>query len=113
MTTLPSHRHPLPQTHHYIRFSISPPLANPDALHIRHTLQDALAQSFGVALSHLYLDVLSVSPSGAECVIRANSPSDAAKVMAAVTVANVSPRLSTLKESPFLPSVSDNSQQII
>ena len=32
--------------------------------------------------------------------------SDAASVMAAVTVANVRPRLSALKESPFLPSVS-------
>jgi len=39
--------------------------------------------------------------------------SDAAKVMAAVAVSNSSPRLSTLKESPFLPSVSDNSRQII
>ncbi len=32
--------------------------------------------------------------------------SDAANVMAAVAVANGSPRLSALKESPFLPSVS-------
>jgi hypothetical protein len=32
--------------------------------------------------------------------------SDAARVMAAVAVANGSPRLSALKESPFLPSVS-------
>ncbi|KAI0000768.1 hypothetical protein BJV74DRAFT_949605 [Russula compacta] len=102
---------PLPQTHHYIRFSISPPLehssssSSPDALQIRRALQDALAQSFGITLSHAYLDVLWVATSGAECVVRASSPTDAASVMAAVAVANGSPRLSALKESPFLPSV--------
>lgn len=63
---------PLPQTHHYIRFSISPPLdsARADALQIRHVLQNALSQSFGAALSHVYLDVLWVATSGAECVVR-------------------------------------------
>ena len=63
---------PLPQSHHYIRFSISPPSA--DALLIRRALQEALAQSFGTALSHAYLDVLWVADSGAECVVRASSP---------------------------------------
>jgi len=38
--------------------------------------------------------------------------SDAASVMAAVAVANGSPRLSSLKESPFLPSVSGESGNI-
>lgn len=38
--------------------------------------------------------------------------SDAASVMAAVAVANASPRLSALKESPFLPSVSGESGNI-
>jgi hypothetical protein len=33
-------------------------------------LQNALAQSFGAALSHVYLDVLWVATSGAECVVR-------------------------------------------
>lgn len=70
---------PLPQTHHYIRFSISPPMVHspsspPDALQIRRALQDALAQSFGITLSHVYLDVLWVATSGAECVVRASSP---------------------------------------
>ncbi|KAF8486797.1 hypothetical protein DFH94DRAFT_621370 [Russula ochroleuca] len=104
---------PLPQTHHYIRFSISPPLDSADggALQVRRTLQNALTQSFGAALSHVYLDVLWVATSGAECVVR-TSPSDAASVMAAIAVANGSPRLSTLKESPFLPSVSGESGKI-
>ena|SRR6266576_3039191 len=68
-TTAPQ---PLPQTHHYIRFSISPPLdsADADALQIRRILQNALAQSFGAVLSHIYLDVLWVATSGAECVVR-------------------------------------------
>src|SRR5260370_42703787 len=63
---------PLPQTHHYIRFSISPPLnsADADALHIRRVLQNALARSFGATLSHVYLDVLWIASSGAECVVR-------------------------------------------
>jgi hypothetical protein len=62
----------IPQTHHYIRFSISPPLnsADADALQIRRMLQNALAQSFGAALSHVYLDVFWVATSGAECVVR-------------------------------------------
>ena len=70
-TTAPA---PLPQTHHYVRFAISPPLGSADALEIWRLFQEALAQSFGATLSHLYLDVLSVTPSGDECVIRANSP---------------------------------------
>jgi hypothetical protein len=67
---------PLPQTHHYIRFSISPPLdsADADALQIRRILQNALTQSFGATLSHIHLDVLWVASSGAECVIRTSSP---------------------------------------
>jgi hypothetical protein len=66
---------PLPQTYHYIRFAISPPLgsASGDGLQIRRALQDALAQSFGAALSHTYLDVLWVATPGDECVVRANS----------------------------------------
>jgi hypothetical protein len=67
---------PLPQTHHYIRFSISPPLdsADADALQIRRVLQNALAQSFGATLSHVYLDVLWIASSGAECVVRTSGP---------------------------------------
>ena len=38
--------------------------------------------------------------------------SDAARVMAAVAVANGSPRLTALKDSPFLPSVSGESGKI-
>ena len=63
---------PLPQTHHYIRFSITPPSS--DALHVRHALQEALVQSFGAARSHTYVDVLSLTDSGAECVVRTSGP---------------------------------------
>lgn len=63
---------PLPQTHHYIRFSITPPSS--DALHVRRALQEALVQSFGAARSHTYLDVLWVSDSGTECVVRTSGP---------------------------------------
>jgi len=66
---------PLPQTYHYIRFAIAPALSpdGSDGLQIRRALQDALAQSFGAALSHTYLDVLWVATSGDECVVRASS----------------------------------------
>lgn len=98
---------PLPQTHHYIRFSIAPPSS--DALHVRRALQEALVQSFGVARSHTYLDVLWVSDSGTECVVRTNGPTDAASVMAAAAVFQGQPRLSTVRESPFLPAISGGS----
>ncbi|KAI0297873.1 hypothetical protein B0F90DRAFT_1736557, partial [Multifurca ochricompacta] len=100
-----SHRH----HHHYIHFSISPPCSDP--LLIRRTLQQALSQSFGITLSHIYLDVLWVANSGSQCVIRANDPNDAASVMAAAAVFNGSPHLSTLNESNFLPSISGEEEK--
>lgn len=63
---------PLPQTQHYIRFSITPPTS--DALHVRRALQEALVQSFGAARSHAYLDVLWVADSGTQCVVRTGGP---------------------------------------
>ena len=63
---------PLPQTHHYIRFSINPPSS--DALHVRRALQEALVQSFGAARSHTYLDILWVADLGTECVVRTGGP---------------------------------------
>jgi hypothetical protein len=45
-------------------------------------------------------------------LIDATYCSDAASVMAAVAVANGSPRLAALKDSPFLPSVSGESGKI-
>ncbi|KAI0287400.1 hypothetical protein BC826DRAFT_1108462 [Russula brevipes] len=79
-----------------------------DALQIRRALQDALAQSFGTTLSHAYLDVLWVEDVDASSGTgREPSASDAAKVIAAIAVANGGTlRLSAIKESPFLPSVS-------
>ncbi|KAH8988345.1 hypothetical protein EDB92DRAFT_1800623 [Lactarius akahatsu] len=98
---------PLPQTQHYIRFSIAPPSS--DALHVRRALQEALVQSFGAARSHTYLDVLWVADSGTECIVRTGGPTDAASVMAAAAVFQGQPRLSTLRESPFLPAISGDS----
>jgi hypothetical protein len=81
-TSLSTAPTPLPQTYHYIRFAIAPPLtpdgggsssSSSDGLQIRRALQDALAQSFGAARSHTYLDVLWVASSGDECVVRASS----------------------------------------
>ncbi|KAI0062981.1 hypothetical protein BV25DRAFT_1825044 [Artomyces pyxidatus] len=105
--------HPLPHEHHYIRFSLAPPCADAlairhavhDALAIRHAVHDALAQSFGLASSGTYVDVLWVAEDGGECTVRTR-PGEAARVMAAVAVSAGRLRLSVQKESPFLPSVS-------
>ena len=122
--TTGSGRAPLPQTQHYIRFSITPPSS--DALLVRRALQEALVQSFGAARSHTYLDVLWVADSGSECVVRTGGTTyvlppllrkkrsltirrDAASVMAAAAVFQGQPRLSTLRESPFLPAISGDS----
>ncbi|KAI1790548.1 hypothetical protein LXA43DRAFT_482963 [Ganoderma leucocontextum] len=92
----------LSPAHHYIRFGVSPPCADP--LTIRKSIQDALGQSFGLVSSHTYLDVLWLSDDGAALVIRIGQ-SDAPKLLAAVAAANVGPKLSLLKESTFLPSL--------
>ena len=75
---------PLPQTHHYIRFSITPPSS--DALHVRRALQEALVQSFGAARSHNYLDVLSVADSGTECVVRTSGPTYVYPLFVSMTI---------------------------
>jgi hypothetical protein len=84
-TTATAPAQPLPQTYHYVRLSIASSTSSnstTDALQIRRALQDALAQSFGTALSHAYLDVLWVEEvdassgtgTGTECVVRTNGP---------------------------------------
>jgi hypothetical protein len=56
---------------------------------------------------------MSVSPTWIQLIVRTFLlRSDAANVMAAVAVANDSPRLSALKESTFLPSVAGESEKI-
>ncbi|KAI0050681.1 hypothetical protein FA95DRAFT_1486839 [Auriscalpium vulgare] len=94
---------PLPPTAHYIRFSLAPACA--DALLVRRAIQDALTQSFGLTASSTYLDILWVADSGEEAVVR-TGVSDAARVMAATAVYAGRMRLSVVKESSFLPSLS-------
>jgi hypothetical protein len=74
---------PLPQTYHYIRFSINPPSS--DALHVRRALQEALVQSFGAARSHTYLDVLWVADLGTECVVRTGGPTYVCPILVSTT----------------------------
>ncbi|OCH92559.1 hypothetical protein OBBRIDRAFT_726545 [Obba rivulosa] len=89
-------------SHHYIRFSISPPSA--DALSLRKALQDALAQAFGLVAANTYVDVLWLADDGAEAVVRV-ARSDVPRILASVAAAAGSPRLALLKESAFLPSL--------
>ncbi|RDX47654.1 hypothetical protein OH76DRAFT_1405715 [Lentinus brumalis] len=92
----------LTSDYHYIRFSVSP--ASTDILTIRKSIQDALGQSFGLVSSHTYVDVLWIANDGSEVVVRIG-PSDAPKLLAAVTAWTGSLRLSLVKESSFLPSL--------
>ncbi|KAH0833930.1 hypothetical protein J3R83DRAFT_11117 [Lanmaoa asiatica] len=61
--------HLLP-THHYIRLSLEPRCT--DVLLIRKSLQDALADTFGLTFASTYIDVLSVNELGSETVVRVN-----------------------------------------
>lgn len=120
---------PLSANHHYLRLSITLPVRTADSepdedvdvLTIRKALQDALGDSFGITSAGTYIDILAVTkwstggvrvggrdPWG-EVILRVH-PSDAPKILAAVTAASPSrssqPRLSLLRESSFLPSLS-------
>ncbi|KAF8266044.1 hypothetical protein EI94DRAFT_1734128, partial [Lactarius quietus] len=86
---------PLPQAHHYIRFSIAPP-APTRYLGTRTVIWRRA--------SHTYLDVLWVADAGNECVCVPAVP-HAASVMAAAAVFQGQHRFSTIRESPFLPAI--------
>ncbi|RPD63360.1 hypothetical protein L227DRAFT_521441 [Lentinus tigrinus ALCF2SS1-6] len=92
----------LTSNYHYIRCSVSPVCT--DVLAIRKSIQDALGQSFGLVSSHTYVDLLWLAEDGSEVVVRIG-PSDAPKLLAAMTAWTGSPRLSLVKESSFLPSL--------
>ena len=59
---------PLPQTYHYILFSLSPPTTDP--IRIRKSIQDALSQSFGLTSASTYLDILWIADDGNQSVVR-------------------------------------------
>lgn len=94
-------RHPLSNNYSYILLSINPPCA--DALKLRKAMQDGLMETFGITASGTYLDILWIAESGSEVVIRL-SEKDAPRVMAAVVITPASPRISTIRQTNFLPS---------
>ncbi|KAI6101749.1 hypothetical protein EDD16DRAFT_1648190 [Pisolithus croceorrhizus] len=119
---------PLPTNHHYLRLLLSLSAGTADCevdvdvdvLTIRKALQDALSDMFGITSAGTYIDILAVTkwstgvrvggrdPWG-EVILRVH-PSDAPKILAAITAASPSrpsqPRFSLLRESSFLPSLS-------
>ncbi|KAG1852124.1 hypothetical protein DFJ58DRAFT_416287 [Suillus subalutaceus] len=95
-------RHPFSKKQSYILLSINPPCA--DALKLRKAMQDGLMETFGITASGTYLDILWIAESGLEVVIRL-SEEDAPKLMAAVVITPASPRLSAIKQTNFLPSL--------
>ncbi|RDB17738.1 hypothetical protein Hypma_001052 [Hypsizygus marmoreus] len=119
-------QHSFPSEHHYIRFAVSPPTT--DALTLRKALQDALTQTFGITSAGLYTDILWSADDGAQFVVRVRKGSvlhsryldikriprlriyipmsrDAAKFLSAAVAWSDQPRISLVKESPFLPSL--------
>ncbi|KAF8550648.1 hypothetical protein OG21DRAFT_1513730 [Imleria badia] len=97
----------LQPTHHYIRLSMQPRCT--EVLLIRKSIQDALADMFGLTSAGTYIDVLFVNELGSESVVRVH-PEDAPRILAAVVGASrASIKCSVVKESSFLPSlVSDD-----
>ncbi|KDQ55984.1 hypothetical protein JAAARDRAFT_180182 [Jaapia argillacea MUCL 33604] len=92
----------LPVTYHYIHLSLSTPS---QPLQIRKSIQDSLSQSFGQTRANTYIDILwSESGEGTEVVIRVN-PTEAPNILASIVTSSSTPRLSLIKESPFLPSL--------
>ncbi|KAF8064337.1 hypothetical protein FPV67DRAFT_1504574 [Lyophyllum atratum] len=97
-------QHSLSTDYHYIRIAIVPADHERDPLRIRKTLQDALTQTFGMTSSALYIDILHIVEDGGQCIIRVRKD-DASKILAAIVTRSDAPKLSLVKESPFLPSL--------
>ncbi|KAF8816896.1 hypothetical protein BYT27DRAFT_7127116 [Phlegmacium glaucopus] len=100
--------HHLKLEYHYLRFKVTPPTK--DVLIIRKTIIDCLQQSFGSTVASTHMDILWVDDDndGNECVIRTHIMD--AKIISAAMTAGVAPsasipRLSLVKDSPFLPSL--------
>ncbi|KAJ7054587.1 hypothetical protein C8F01DRAFT_995284 [Mycena amicta] len=83
----------LPIRFEYVLLRTCPPS---EALTIRQTLQESLAQSFGLTASDSHLDVLWVG---------ATPHTDASRVRAAITASVASPRMELIRNSTFLPSL--------
>ncbi|KAG1721966.1 hypothetical protein EDB19DRAFT_1770323, partial [Suillus lakei] len=74
------------------------------ALKLRKSMQDGLAETFGITAAGTYLDILWIAESGSEVVVRL-SVEDAPKLTAAVVITPASPRFSMIKQTNFLPSI--------
>ncbi|KAF7369738.1 hypothetical protein MVEN_00305400 [Mycena venus] len=98
----------LPPHSQYLLLRTSPPV---EELALRQTLQENLAQAFGITASGTHLDVLWVSSptekdAGAgRALIRVDHGDDATRVLAAIVASSSSPRLALVKASVFLPSL--------
>jgi hypothetical protein len=112
-------RHPFSNKYSYIHFSVEPPCT--DALKLRKTMQDGLAEVFGVTASGTYLDILWIAEGGSDVIIRLAVQSvmskktifvsnelnirDTPNFLAAVVATTTPPRFSMIKETCFLPSL--------
>ncbi|KAK6993098.1 hypothetical protein R3P38DRAFT_3330027 [Favolaschia claudopus] len=99
----------IPPRTQYLLLRSSPPA---DALILRQTLQENLAQAFGLTASGTHLDVLWIDPTAIEqkaetgrAVIRVDYGDDATRVLASIVASTSSPRLALIKASTFLPSL--------
>ncbi|KAJ7258078.1 hypothetical protein B0H12DRAFT_994656, partial [Mycena haematopus] len=80
-----------------------------EELALRQTLQENLAQAFGLTASGTHLDVLwvKVEPDKKDgrALVRIDHGDDATRVLASIVAASSSPRLALIKASAFLPSL--------
>ncbi|KAF9559025.1 hypothetical protein CPC08DRAFT_709156, partial [Agrocybe pediades] len=86
----------------YIRFSVNSAVS--DVLTLRKMVSDALTQQFGMTFASTHLDVLWLDENGSEFVIRIDKDY-ATNLATALALRNESPRISLVRESPFLPSL--------
>ncbi|KAG7087769.1 hypothetical protein E1B28_013710 [Marasmius oreades] len=88
--------------YHYILLSLYPPFPPNSELKIRQSIQEALIQSFGVALGSTYVDIISIKDDGSEAVLRADV-GDAKPIMASLAAYTSSMRV--VKDTAFLPAL--------
>jgi len=107
------------RAYQYVRFRVVPSIPSPDALWIRKLIQDALQESFGNTSANIYMDILWNKEQ--EVIVRLDSGlklilfvrrtdadaqlfSDVTNLLAAVAMDG---RMSLLKQSSFLPALSN------
>ncbi|KAJ7613737.1 hypothetical protein DFH06DRAFT_1014742 [Mycena polygramma] len=97
----------LPPRSQYLLLRTSPPV---EELALRQSLQENLAQAFGLTASGIHIDVLWVDSkteknATGRALIRVDHGDDATRVLVSIVPSSFAPRLALIKASGFLPSL--------